>query len=224
MDVTLKWNQTDNPGTHFSHCYSNSTKDRQLAVLSARSPKPKADFLFLSGLTNGFRIGYDTQESLKSAKRNLACALEHQDVVNQYLAEELIQGRVAGPYHISWAPHMHISRFGVIPKHHQPNKWRLIIDLSHPSNHSVNDRIPKPLCSLSYTTIDSAICQILKLGRGTLLAKTDIKHAFRLLPVHPSDRHLLAMCWHNQIFVDTCLLFGLRSAPKLFNILADLLS
>ena len=32
------------------------------------------------------------------------------------------------------------------------------------------------------------------------------------------------MCWNKQIYLDTCLLFGLRSAPKLFSILADLLS
>jgi len=56
------------------------------------------------------------------------------------------------------------------------------------------------------------------------LAKIEIKHAFRLLPVHPVDRHLLAMRWRDQIFVDTYLPFGLRSAPKLFNVLADLLS
>ena len=56
------------------------------------------------------------------------------------------------------------------------------------------------------------------------MAKIDIKHAFRLLPVCPADRHLLAMRWKNMISVDTCLPFGLRSAPKLFNILADLLS
>ena len=81
--------------------------------------------------------------------------------------------------------------------------------------------IPKPLCSLSYITVDTAIAEILKLGTGTLLAKVDVKSAFRLLPVHPADCHLLAMNWNAQIFIDTCLL---RSAPKLFNILADLLS
>ena len=42
--------------------------------------------------------------------------------------------------------------------------------------------------------------------------------------MHPADRHLLAMEWQNKIFIDACLPFGLRSAPKLFNILADLLS
>ena len=32
------------------------------------------------------------------------------------------------------------------------------------------------------------------------------------------------MRWNNQIYVDICLPFGLQSAPKLFNVLADLLS
>lgn len=44
------------------------------------------------------------------------------------------------------------------------------------------------------------------------------------MPVHPADRHLLAMEWRDGIFIDTCLPFGLRSSPKLFNILADLLA
>ena len=118
----------------------------------------------------------------------------------------------------------YISRFGVIPKSHQPDKWRLIVDLSHPTGKSVNDGIPKSLCSMSYITTDHAISTILALGRGTLLAKIDVKSAFRLIPVNPSDRHLLAMKWRDNIYVDTCLPFGLRSAPKLFNIMADLLA
>ena len=80
------------------------------------------------------------------------------------------------------------------------------------------------MCSLKYITVDSAIDYIKRTGHSTLLAKIDIKSAFRLLPVHPADHHLLSMRWDKQIFIDTCLPFGLRSAPKLFNILADLLS
>lgn len=182
---------------------------------------------FLKGITEGFRIGYSkgTGHDLKSARKNLEGATQHPQVVDDYLEKERSLNRVAGPYNLSqFSPIPHISRFGVIPKSHQEDKWRLIIDLSHPKGHSVNDGIAKSLCSLTYVTVDDAIQKILELGRNTLLAKADIRSAFRLLPVHPLDRHLLGMRWQQDIFIDTCLPFGLRSAPKLFNILADLLS
>ena len=130
---------------------------------------------------------------------------------------------MVGPFPPRAVPHVHISRFGVIPKS-QSGKWRLIVDLSHPKGHSVNDGISKPLCSLKYVTIDEAIKGIIRHGQGTLLAKIDIKSAFRLLPVHPGDRHMLGMQWKEGVYIDTCLPFGLRSAPKLFNILADFLA
>ena len=140
------------------------------------------------------------------------------------MTKQIAHYRVAGPFKRSTIPDAHIRRFGVIPKNHQPNKWRLIIDLSHPASKSVNDGIPKNLCSLTYITVDSAIQRIQPLGQGTLLAKMHVKSAFRLLPVHPSDRHLLAMDWDRGLYINTCLPFRLRSAPKLLNVLADLLS
>ena len=161
---------------------------------------------------------------MKSAHKNLDGALQHPSVVNEYITEEILQYRVIGPLPKTSIPMAHISRFGVIPKSNTSNKWRLIVDLSHPAGHSVNDGIPKSLCSLSYVTVDTAINHILSMGPGALLAKIDIKYAFHLLPVHPADCHLLAMCWKGDLLIDTCLPFGLWSAPKLFNILANLLS
>ena len=191
----------------------------------ATHPNQELVQFFLKGLVQGFRIGFNNSiNSLHSARKNLQSATLHPEVVDQYLKEEQALSRVYGPYPKSVCSTMHISRFGVIPKSHQPNKWRLIIDLSHPQGHSVNDNIPKTLCSLSYITVDDAIEKILELGPHTLLAKVDIKSALRLLPVHPADRSLLAMQWNNSIYIDGCLPFGLRSAPKLFNIMADLLS
>ena len=72
--------------------------------------------------------------------------------------------------------------------------------------------------------VDSAIEHIKQIGQGMLLAKIDIKNAFRLLSVHPADCHLIAMRWDKYLFIDKCLPFVPRSASKLFNILADLLS
>ena len=55
-----------------------------------------------------------------------------------------------------------------------------------------------------------------------MLEKIDIRSAFRLLPVHLAHRHLLGMRWRDQVYY--CIPFGLQSALKLFNILADLLA
>ena len=99
----------------------------------------------------------------------------------------------------------------------------LIVDLSHPKHKSVNDGIPKKLCSMFYITIDNAVHKIIEFGPGTELAKIDVKDAFHLIPVSPLDHHLLTMEWRGGIFIDTCLPFGLHSAPKLFNLMADFL-
>ena len=180
---------------------------------------------FLRGIIEGFCMGYSSSmgRSLKSSRKNLEGAIQHPEIVDDYLENEKSLDRVGGPYNKSQLSPIHISRFGVIPKSHQYNKWRLIIDLSHPKDYSVNDGIAKPIYSLTYITMDDAIQKILELGHNTLLAKADIKSAFRLLPVHPTDWHLLGMEWQKNIFIHTCLPFGLRSVPRVFNILADLL-
>jgi len=147
----------------------------------------------LEGICNGFRIGFTKPpSSLKSARYNLEGAREHPNIVTDYLYTEILLGQVPGPFPPWAVSAVHISHFGVIPKG-QTSKWRFIIDLSHPKGHSVNDGIPKPSCSLRYVTINDAVKGIIQLGKGTLLAKIDIKSAFRFLPVHPADRHMLGM-------------------------------
>ena len=140
-----------------------------------------------------------------------------------HLEDECKKGRVAGPFNVTQMQGVHISRFGVIPKKSQPGKWRLIVDLSHPKGASINDGISPTLCSLSYASVDDAADTILKLDRGTKLAKLDIQAAYRIVPVHPGDRWLLGMRWKEQVYIDTVLPFGLRSAPKVFNAIADAL-
>ena len=66
----------------------------------------------------------------------------------------------------------------------------------------------------------SAVKRVVELGRGAMMAKVDIQHAYKNVPVHPEDRHMLGVRWKGKVFVDKTLPFGLRSAPKL---LADAL-
>ena len=62
----------------------------------------------------------------------------------------------------------------------------------------------------------SAISLIIKAGRGALMGKVDIKSAYRIIPVHPSDRHILGMFWQGGYYLDLALPFRLRSAPAIF--------
>ena len=147
-------------------------------------------------------------------------AREHAQVVRDYLSNECAEGRIVGPLPRPGSEEIHVSRFGVIPKG-SSGKWRLILDLSSPEGASVNDGIDSNLCSLKYATVDQAAELMLRLGRGALMAKVDIDQAYRRIPVHPDDRWLLGMRFEGATYMDTVLPFRLRSAPKVFNAMAD---
>ena len=191
-----------------------------IRVLADHPDQDLRDYL-LQGLHQGFNIGFDYNQPLQSSSSNMPSALCHPDIVQAYLDKECQLGRIIGPLKRSEITQVHTSRFGVIPKKHQANKWRLILDLSSPTSKSVNDGISQARCSLKCASIDDAARIVLTLGRGTLLAKVDIESAYRIIPVSPQDQHLLGMEWKGHIYVDTALPFGLRSAPKIFCALSD---
>ena len=194
-------------------------------MLATYPDKRFVNFL-LRGIEKGFRIGFTyTSIQLKSHYQNLLSAMDHPQVVQDYLEKELEAERVikVGGLEKAWQQGIHCSPFGVIPKKHKPDAWRLILDLSHPESHNVNDGINKDLCSLPYVSLDDLIACIMVTGKGSMLAKLDIKHAYRNVPVHPEDRRLLGMCWKDIVYVDATLPFGLRSAPLIFSALADAL-
>ena len=58
-----------------------------------------------------------------------------------------------------------------MPKKNKPGKWRLILDLSTPKRHSVNDGISKELCSLSYTSVDEVVASTITYGKGAIWPK-----------------------------------------------------
>ena len=200
-------------------CQVPSPLSARLSTWTKRlAPHPDRDFAnyILSGIEHGFRVGFEYSHPLSSAKRNMLSASQHPKVVENYLGNERAEGRILGPINPRSVPGLHTSRFGVIPKGHSSGKWRLITDLSSPEGASVNDGISPTLCSLSYTSVDKVAKAAQRLGPGALLAKVDIKSAYRLVPVHPDDRPLLGVMWKGAYYIDAMLPFGLRSAPKIF--------
>ncbi len=71
-----------------------------------------------NGVRCGFRIGYNRESKVISAKNNMISTAAHPSVVADYIAKELLKGRTI-PWHSVPAQ---VSRFGVIPKKHQPDE------------------------------------------------------------------------------------------------------
>ena len=128
-----------------------------------------------------------------------------------------------GPLPPSLAATVHLSPLELVPKPHS-DKWRLIVNLSSPEGYSVNDGICPDLTSVVYASVDNAVEIIRRLGPGTELVKMDLKDAYRVIPVHPQDHHLLGIQWCGGTFVDQSLPFGLRSAPMIFTAFFDMVA
>ena len=166
------------------------------AALAAHPDCTYRDFI-LSGLSGGFRIGFNRAQQLVSAKANMRSAILNPSVIDEYIIKEKAAGRFVGL--LQPAVDIHLSSFGVIPKGHISGKWRLITDLSHPPGLSVNDGIDKEMCSLSYVTVDTVAAVVASLGPASLMVKVDIQSAYRLIPVHPDDRPLLGVRWRGEV-------------------------
>ena len=175
----------------------------------------------VNALRYGTRIGYLGPQKFR-VSNNLISASQHPEVISANLSKEMSLGRVAGPFLSPPLPNFQCHPIGVVPKKHS-TEWRTIYHLSYPPGDSVNDHIPKDPYSLQYVRVDDAISILKSLGPGAYMAKTDLKSAFRIMPIHPDDWNLLGIYWQSRYYVDLYLPFGLRSSPFLFNQISDAL-
>ena len=84
---------------HESMAVTTPLKVENWASLLATHPNQELVQFFISGISEGFRIGFKPPpKPLKSARRNQVRALQHPDTVSQYLADEISHNRVAGPF------------------------------------------------------------------------------------------------------------------------------
>ncbi len=59
-----------------------------------------------------------------------------------------------------------------------------------------------------------------KLGPGSFLAKSDIKSAFRIVPLRPHCYHVMGFKWEQSYYFDKCLPMGLAESCKIFEIVS----
>lgn len=178
-------------------------------------------------LINGFKFGFRLHfegELVTGICKNLKSACQYPDIVTSKLEKELKYGRIAGPFTNLPFKHFKTSPIGLVPKK-TPNEFRLIHHLSYPksADTSVNAGIPQDYKSVSYSGVNDVILVLQNLGRGARMAKTDIESAFRILPIHPDDYHLLGFTWNGAFYYDKCLAMGAASSCRTFEIFSTAL-
>lgn len=188
--------------------------------------KDYPDPLFVKSLLHiidyGAAIGYVGPPASQDC-RNLSTALEHPDTVTADITALCSRQRMHGPFAAPPLPHFRTSPLGIVSRPRNPSKLRVINHLSWPRGSSVNDGIPDSESHIVYEPFDSAVAEIRSLGPGTLLAKLDLKDAFRHIPVRPADWPLLGCTWAGQFYYSVVLVFGAKSAPYIFNLFAEAL-
>ena len=166
-------------------------------------------------LANGFQFGFPlhyTGSRLPHESKNLKTVDQHPDVVRQKIQQEIDLGRVGGPFSERPIPTLRVSPLGLVEKK-TPGDFRLIHHLSFPEGNSLNDYIDPDLCSVQYTSFDEAVHMVQDAGEGCLMAKLDIKSAFRLLPVSPSDFDQLGFKFESKYYFDKSMPFGCSISP-----------
>ena len=158
-------------------------------------------------LSKDFKFGFSLQfegARVPLTVKNLKSAFDHKAVMREKLRKEIALGRIVGPFTAPPFKNFRCSPIGLVPKK-SPGEFRLIQHLSAPRGISVNDNIPQEQCTVTYSSFDSAVEIVARLGHGALMGKADIKSAFRLLPVRPEDFELLGMCFEGDYYFDRSL-------------------
>ena len=110
----------------------------------------------------------------------------------------------------------------MVPKK-EKGEFRVIHHLSFPAGASVNDGISQSHKTVHYQNIDCAVQLIKYFGKGCLLAKSDILHAYKIVPVARESFKLMGFKIGNAYFYDKTLAMGLAVSCQWFEGLSNAL-
>ena len=159
----------------------------------------------IQGIREGFRVGFDRQSHLRSSEGNMTSAQEQATAVAKQLGKESAEPRWLVHWNGLASILIHLASFQSLPQASGSSSLTCPpVCICIPC--SVSDGSIKELSSLSYISVDCVVEQVVRLGRGALLAKLDIQSTYRIVPVCSEDHCLLQVKWKRQLFVDCALL------------------
>ena len=186
---------------------------------------PDSEFksFILNGLSNGFAIG--NNGTIATGKdKNLPTSEVKKVAITNWLFSGVKKGFILGPFTEGNCPikNVIISPLGAVPK--DGNGWRPIQHLSAPrdvSGVAVNETLVDWMKHPVYPLFRDIVKRFFVLGVGAYLWVIDAADAYLRVPVQTSDWKFLAVRWNGLIFILTCLVFGLSSAPWIYTKFAD---
>ncbi len=175
------------------------------------------DSALVDFLEFGWPINYCRSSQPISTHSNHRSAVQYANVVDADIATDIKDGAIMGPFLVNPLPvPLVTSPLQTVSKSGGTDR-RVVVDLSFPFGHSVNDGIPKDqflgtAVKLRYPSVDAFARMVQLKGQGCLMFKRDLKRAYKQLPLSPNDWPLCAVRWREHIYIYTTQIFGLRSS------------
>jgi len=172
--------------------------------------------------TFGARRGYEGYHNTTTIHPNLKTAIAEAPTVSADILLELNKSRLeVFPDLNSLPSHFTASPLGLTDM--ADGSKRKIHPLSYPLGDmsGINAAIPEDYDAIRYSSIEEAIQAVQRFGRDSILIKRDFESAFRHILVSPIDTSLLGSQWEDACYAERFLPFGLRTAPYLFNLFAE---
>ena len=160
----------------------------------------------------GFPIGTDPELELECKSRNHGSSYMWYSFVDKFIAKELTECGVTGPFSLS--PWKGIVISPLMTAHKKPRGRRTVFDATY-GDLSVNNATPgdqylgQPT-AYTYPKVEDYRLLILKEGHGCFMWKRDLSRFFLQLPMDPVDYIKVGMIWRGLFFFFVALAFGLR--------------
>ena len=171
------------------------------------------DFI-CNGFKYGFDLGYEGEPGDLRSRNSLSVSA-NVDIALEKINHEISLGRIVGPFDEPPFVNFKCCPLALREKSTK-GKYRLLHNLSYPYDvTSVNLNIPDSKAKVKYATLADAFDVIYSLN-NCFLAKSDIKDAFRIVPLNQYQYNLTGFKLNGKFYYDKCLPMGARSACQIF--------
>ena len=184
----------------------------RVALGEDASPKERR---VLDLIKYGMPIDCNPDFGVRQRLKNHFSATSQKKAINEYLSKNQNNRAILGPFKVSPIDKLCFSPLMSVPK--DIVNRRVIVDFSFPPGKSINDGISRTTylqleMEFSLPSVQSMVGRLNDLGPGCLMYKRDLKGAFRQFSIDPGDYCFTGLSWNREIFIDTRLAMGLRSA------------